>query len=493
MARKKLNQFLIYRWRFVLAYTIFSVSLGALLIVAGFFLPGGLSDAEIRSALISDGLNPTELLSLRPEQLIFLPYRMLQAASISVIGFNPIGIKASSILLGFVSALALLYLLNLWYRRNIAIITAVIAVTSTQFMLASQAGQAGITYIFLTTFILVAASMIARKSAYANIWVLFGFILAGISLYMPLNIYMLIALVITALVHPHARHLILRKSSKPVLASGAILFAIIIAPLLFGIFRDPGIIATLLGIPTTLSDFGSNLSSLFRDYSRVYSPTSGAVLVPVYGLGTLLLIALGIYRLATTKYTTKSYIISFWLVLLIPLICLNPMYISITFVPVVLLIAFGIDYLVWSWYRLFPRNPYARIFGLLPLAVLMAGIVVSNVDRYVYGFHYEKTVYSNFNFDVRLLLTKLRSLPDDSTVTLIVQKKDVPLYKSVAKHQDSVRRVSVRSEVPASSRDTYLVVERSIAANIDRTPTQILVNRASADADRFYLYTPDQP
>lgn len=491
MVRKKLNQFILYRWRFVFAYGLFSVSLGALLIIAGFYLPGGLSDTEINSALISDGLNPAGLLALQPEQLVYLPYRLLQAASISIFGFTAFGIKAPSLILGLLSALALLYLLNLWYRRNIAIITAVIAVTSTQFILASQGGHAGITYITLTTLILIAASMIARRNAYARLWVIAGFVLAGISMYMPLNVYMLLALAITALVHPHARHLAFRQSSKPIVITGAILFLAIITPLLAGIVRDPSILLTIFGIPDDLSAVLPNLAELFRQYSQVYAPSNGAVLVPVYGLGTLLLIALGCYKLFTTKYTTKSYIISFWLLLLIPLICLNPNFISITFVPVVLLMALGVEYLVWSWYRLFPRNPYARVFGLVPLAVLIIGILVSNVDRYVYGFHYDKSVYQNFNFDVRLLHKKIASLPENSSVTLVVPASDKALYQSFAVHQDDIEKLTIVSSIPRDRIGKELViVERSLKNNVGQLPSEILITRASADADRFYLYTP---
>ena len=58
MVRQKLSQFLLYRWRYLLAYSAFAVSLAVLLVVAGFYLPGGLSDGVVRSALISEGLDP---------------------------------------------------------------------------------------------------------------------------------------------------------------------------------------------------------------------------------------------------------------------------------------------------------------------------------------------------------------------------------------------------------------------------------------------------
>jgi hypothetical protein len=488
MVSQKLNNFLLYRMRFLLSYLLFAAAVALLLIVAGFYLPGGLSSAEIHSAIVSDNLNPAHLFSLHPEQLINLPYRLLQAASIAVFGFSAISIKLPSIILGFASALAILYLLNLWYKRNVAIVAAIVAVTSNLFLVATQAGQAGITYIFLTTFILIAASMIARRSAYAGVWVVAGFLLAGVSLYMPLNIYILLALVVTAIVHPHARHLLMRESSKPVVIGGFVLFCLVISPLIFGIVHDTSLIPTLLGLPSDWSKVGGNVSTLLHQYGNFYHPRSGTILTPIYGLGTVLLILLGIYRLLSAKYTTKSYIISFWLVLLIPLIFLNPNFVSITFIPTVLLIAYGIDYLIWSWYRLFPYNPYARIFGLLPLAVLIGGIALSNVDRYVYGFHYAHSVYSAFNFDLSVLSNKLSSLNHSDRVVLVVSKQNKPLYENFSHHQRYVERLVVTTDPTAAMLAPIVIVEQGLQAKFTDIPAEVIVSRAVSGGDRFYVY-----
>jgi len=488
MVRQKINKIAFYRFRYPMAYTVFAVALASMLIIAGFYLPGGLTQSEIDSALISDDLSPAQLFSLKPDELIYLPYRLLQAASISLFGISLIGIKLPSIILGFLSALGILYLLNLWYRRNVAIIAALVAVTTNQFLLASQAGVAGVAYIFLTTMTLIAASMIARKSAYAKSWILAGAALAGISMYMPLNVYMLLALGLTALIHPHARHLLFKKSAKPIVGFASILFAVIISPLIIGVINDPGVLRTLLGIPKDFSNIGGTAQDLLHNYIQFHSPATSEVITPVYGLTVVLLLLLGVYRLISAKYTTKSYILSFWLVLLVPLVCLNPSFVSITFVPVVLLIALAIEYLIRSWYRLFPRNPYARVFGLIPLAVLVVGLVISNVDRYVYGLHYERTVYASYDFDLPLLSKKLRSLKDDKTVVLVVEDKRRPFYESFARHQDMIEKLSVTSDPSAVASSPVAIVAGSMKSQVEKLPSEIVVMRTAEDADRFYLY-----
>lgn len=466
----------------------FAVALAGMLLVAGFYLPGGLVDSEIKSTLISDSLDPARLFHLEPDELIYLPYRLLQAATISLFGISLIGIKLPSILLGFLSALGILYLLNLWYRQNVAIITAIIAVTTNQFLLASQAGQAGVLYIFLTTMTLISASMIAQKSAYAKLWIIAGAALAAISMYMPLNIYVLIALLLTGLIHPHARHLLLKQAAKPIMIFALALFLVIISPLIIGIVHDPSIIRVLLGFSQDISNFGPNAVSLFHNYTQFHTPVASSTITPIYGLGMVLLVAVGIYRLISAKYTTKSYILSLWLILLIPLVCLNPSFVSITFIPVVLLTALAVEYLIRSWYRLFPRNPYARIFGLIPLAVLVVGMVVSSIDRYVYGLHYERAVYSAHNYDLTILTNKLRTLDKDDEVILVVSKKNVLFYKSFANHQDYIANLQVTNNPPEQPTDKIILVERSEKEKVRTIPTEILVTRTAQDADRFYLY-----
>jgi len=488
MVRQKLSRFAFYRLRYPLAYLLFAAGLAVMIIVAGLCLPGGLTDSEIRSALVSDNLDPAHLFSLQPEQLIYLPYRLMQAATISLFGISVLGIKLPSIVLGFLSALGILYLLNLWYHRNVAIIAAMIAVTTNQFLLASQAGQAGIVYIFVTVMILIAASMIARRNAYAQLWIVAGFVLAAVSLYLPLNIYILISLILTALIHPHARHMLLRQSPKSALVIGLALFLAIISPLVRGIINDTGVLKTLLGIPDGIDDLASNAHTLLNNYGQFDHPTTAAVITPVYGLGLVLLIGLGVYRLISAKYTAKSYVISFWLVLLIPLVCLNPGFVSITFVPVVLLIALAVDYLIWSWYRLFPRNPYARIFGLLPLAVLMVGLIVSNVDRYVYGLHYDRAVYSSYSYDLQLLRRELRSLEGGVSVQLIVTPEHRQFYTAFARHQTYVKKLDVTSDPAEAAIAPLAIVERALKDKVKKLPNDILVTRTSQDADRFYLY-----
>lgn len=490
MGKLKVTDFFLYRWRYPLGYAVFCVVAAALLVIAGLFVIGGLSQPEINSALISEALNPSKMFALQPEQLLFLPYRLLQAVSIAVIGFTPFGIKLPSMLLGLLSAFGLVLLLQLWFRRNVAIIAATIGATSSQFLLISQSGHAGVSYIFLAIALLLLASLITRQGKLAPFWTILAFMVAGISLYMPLNVYILAALAATCAFHPHARHILFKKTSKPALAIGTLLFGAIVAPLAVGIFHQPQLGLTMLGVVLDPAQLLSNLSLLATNYGSFYTPSSGIQIVPVFSLGTVLLILLGTYQLFTAKYTTQSYIISFWLLLLVPFIIMNPEYVSITFVPAVLLIANAIQYLIRSWYRLFPRNPYARIFGLLPLAVVLIGTVTTSIDRFAYGYHYAPDRYSVYNYDISMLNKLVKEEPkEQSEIVIVASAKNKDLYSAFARQNSASERLSVTTTAPERLNEgTTLIVARDASVNAAQIPTKIATTNAAENADRFYVY-----
>ena len=47
---KYITDYFLYRWRYILGYGITGLALLGLLVIAGLYVPGGLSDAEMRSA-----------------------------------------------------------------------------------------------------------------------------------------------------------------------------------------------------------------------------------------------------------------------------------------------------------------------------------------------------------------------------------------------------------------------------------------------------------
>lgn len=486
---KKITDYLLYRWRFILGYSIIGLTIAGLLLLAGLYVPGGLTQQEMASTVESHSLSLTSIGDFDPKSVINLPYNLLQRLSTEALGVTNLSIKLPSLLLGALSAFGMILLLQMWFRRNVAVLTTVLIITTGQFLFVAQNGTPSIVYVFWSVWLLLAAMMISRQAKYLGFWKITLFSVAALSLYTPLSIYILLALSSAIILHPHLRYLVrklLKARLKVTVASLCAL--VVITPLIYAIVKDPTIGLTLLGVPAAMPDIKANLFTLLEQYFSFATPVAGVVMSPIYSLGSMVLIVLGIIRLSTANYTARSYIITAWAVLLLPVLLINPNYSTITFVPAMLLMAMGINTILRSWYELFPKNPYARIAGLIPLTLLIGGMFVSGISRYVYNYTYNPNTASYFSQDLTLINDQL-AVKDRPATTLLTTPSERQFYVVVAEQHDNI---TVTSDRPTS--EVQLLIVSHLAHKTDSfpIPNHIVTNARSEQADRFYIYKTDQ-
>ncbi len=191
-----------YRWRYILGYTIIGLLLAGLLVFAGLYVPRG--------------LYPLKRCAQRSEQIVFLsqsdsfaitnlPYYLLQAAIFHAFGVYDFTIKIPSLILALFSAIGLILLLRRWFTPNIAVLASLIAVTTGQFLFVAQNGTPGILYIFWPVLLLLLGTQVTRAKRFRVLWKFLFAAAAALSLYTPLSIYPLIAIVLALILHPHLR------------------------------------------------------------------------------------------------------------------------------------------------------------------------------------------------------------------------------------------------------------------------------------------------
>lgn len=488
MGKLNVTDFYIYRWRYIIGGVTLVTALVTVLAIAGFFVPGGLAKSEMQSAITSLHTPPAVLQGSEPDYLLMLPYHALQKLSISIFGISDVAIKLPSLIMAGLSILLLYGVVRLWFRRNVAIITSVVAVTSGQFLLLAQLGIPAISYIFWTAALLFSTSILAYAEKYRAFWLVVTSIFAAMSLYSPFGIYLVLALSITSLIHPHARFIVLNHS-KVLLAVCVVLFGLLITPLVLGAIGQPSLLADLAGVSSLSAiSFESILASVVP-YVAFYAPEADTALQPIYGLPTALLMALGAVRLFTAKYTAKSYIItlvSVFVFIGITLLALPPAY---TFIPAMLLVAFGINYLIISWYKLFPFNPYARIAGLLPLAILVFGVSFTELERYIYTYHYNTAAAATFSHDLRLLNELVRE-NKSARITLLVNSSDKQFYTDYANKLPADIQISVTDNPVAAKKNAGNEIIIATKEFMSRThaPSSIAVTSRDTDSARLYLY-----
>lgn len=470
MFRAEVTQFFIYRWRYIVGYSLIALLLAILLTLSMFFAPGGVSNSEIASVIQSDDMAITQ-----PSSLIVInaPYYALQAISLEIFGVTNFSIKLPSLILGLLSAIGLIMLLRRWFSRNIAVLTSLIAVTTGQFLFIAQNGTPGVLYLFWPVALLVIGTQITRAKRLRALWKVMFALVAALSLYTPLSIYPLIAVAIATLLHPHLRHIVRRLSKAKVAMAGAASLVILL-PLIYGIIVDPQLGLQLLGVPSSWPpDLLENGKTLFKQYLWFWEPSATTLMTPVFGLGSSILIVMGLYNLIRTRETTRSYLIFTWFLLLIPVLILNPNFTTVSFLPSVLLLAIGLTSLISYWYKLFPFNPYARVAGLLPIVVLVGALITSGLERYFYGYHYDPRTASHFSQDVSLL-------PKD-THNIIVGEDEEAFYRVIEKHSN----VTLISEPEG---DSFTTTRQAKGNFPEYVVERIITSGRINEADRFYIY-----
>lgn len=475
MATRDFSNYFIYRWRYVIGYSFTGLILAALLVFAGFFLPGGLSEGEMTSAVRSASLSLSNPASLAIPNL---PYYAFQASLLSIFGISTFTLKLPSLILALVSAVGLILLLRRWFKPNIAVLASLIAISTGQFLYIAQSGTPSILYVFWPVTILLLGTQVTRMRQFRFLWKILFAIFAALSLYTPLGIYPLIAIALAIVFHPHLRAAVRRLSKARLVVVGSI-FLVLSAPLVWFISTTPSLGLALLGIPSVWPpDVLGNINTVLQQYFWFWSASTTEAMTPFFGFGSALLIILGLYRLIRTRDTTRSYLILFWLACLMPVLILNPMFTSVSFVPSVMLLAAGLMSLIGYWYRLFPLNPYARVIGLLPIIILVGALITTGLARYIYGYHYNPDVVPLFSKDLRLL-------PKD-TEHLVVSEDEYEFFAAVATFRD---QLSVSTTTPEGVGE-FVITQAARDSSQPYEIIRIITNERRNNADRFYVLRP---
>jgi hypothetical protein len=474
----RLTDFLAYRWRYILGYTLTVVVIGVMLAVAAFYVPHELRQAEIDSALTSATLGTSSML---PPAVVDLPYHLLQKIGFVLFGVSTFSIKLPSIILGALTVLGVFLLIRTWFRASVAILSTVLVTVTSQFLFLAQDGTPGIMFAFISIWLLFVATFVTRLKHFGLFWKVLTCIAMALSVYTPAGIYLVLVMLTTALFHPHIRFLIKRFNRLKISIALALGLATMV-PLGYAVLIDHSIASTLLGVPTGAFDLKANFMQAVNDMFGFATVSSTYLIRPLYPIGIAILMLVGLYRILTHRYTARSYITISWGVVIILLIIISPSSVTNFFAVSAILVSYGIIEMIRSWYRIFPRNPYARIAGMIPLVVLVLAFVMSGITRYISTYRYDPQVMAYYSSDLRLLTDTLTSEnAHNDTTQVVVSSSELPFYQLVAKYD---KRFSVSTVANAKK----VAIYSSAAKRPSSTPNNIVVNSRASDADRFYIY-----
>lgn len=455
MKFRLIRELTLYRFRYYIGYGLFALLLVTILGLGVTTVPHGLTDAEMASAVASNQINLT---NPRATDVVNLPYHLLQKASISLLGLTPFSIKLPSLLLAFSVGIGLAYMLRHWFGRNVAVLSTLLAGTSVPFMIMGRTGAPIIMVTVWTTLLLIAATQLTTKTKGTFPWKMVALVSAILPLYAPLGIYPVIALLVSGLLHPHVRHQ-LKRTSKLQVASMVLAALVLLSPLVIAAVAEPSVLLATTGIenfsivPAALLSSLGSLATTFFSFAQTHI---GVSIAPFLSFPVAALAILGIIRVVMDHHAARSYMLLFWTSIVGVVIVLDPSQTLLLFVPITLFLAIGVETLVREWYSLFPRNPYARIGALVPLAIIVVGTMSVETSRYFDGYRHA-TGITGFHAELDSVREALGN-DNNSTKRIVVPADQVGFYDILRREYSKlsiettvVTDASVRQIVTADS------------------------------------------
>lgn len=471
----------LYRHRFGIAYGFLGLFLIALIFALPLLAPGGLSEAEMTSATHSYALHFD---SIFKGDIVNLPYRALQKTSIMLFGLTAYAIKLPSIIIGAFLALLLILLLNRWFKNNVAVFASTLAVLSASFLYLAGSGTPLIMLVFWPTLLLWLGSKIQGvtkpKPFYCFV---FAFMLL-FSIFTPYLMYLAIFIVLFALLHPHLRFTIKTLPTVPLVITILIILGGL-AAIVMSTIINPNIIAELLLAKNfSFNNFFNNLQTAFLPFFAWNTTLESAFLSPFIGLASVALAIIGLMSTAKGFFASRNSIATCLIIFTIVLAGLEPESAILILLPMAILIAHGLRYVLDKWYSLFPENPYARVSAVFPIGLFLGVMIYGGITHFIYGYRYIPLVANEFNNDLALIHTHI---PDQSTLFVHENTIEYDFYK-ILEDSTSINIIGEINEANTKQLKQYATLEKW-KETPNGTLDQIITSPKSNNSDRIYIYT----
>ena len=489
MKKLIISRLFLYKHRFGIGYFLLFAAFLALLILLPMITPNGLSEAEIESAITSNNVSVDSVMS---GEVVDLPYHALQKVSIKFLGLNPYALKLPSIIIGFFLGILFILLLNRWFKNNVAIITSIIAVLSSSFLYLAGSGTPLIMLVFWPTLLLWLGSKIQGKNKPKPIYSFIFAIFLLLSVMTPYLVYLAVFIALFVLVHPHLRHTIKQLPKVPLILVSLIVLAGFgfIGYITFG---HPTTITTLMFMSNfSFNQFFNNIQTAFLPFFSWGGRVESTFLSPMIGLASFALAITGLISTARGFFASRNSLATYLIIFTVLIAGLHPDCAVLLILPLAILIAHGIRYILNKWYSLFPENPYARVFAIFPIGVFLGIMIISDISHFIFGYRYNPPVANQFNNDLVLIR---QHVDDDTTLLVPAGTAEYDFYKIIEQRGDQPIWQPTTTPLHITSNVTEVTTPKIASLgkwqnSLDNYRLEhIITSSKSENSDRIYIYT----
>ena len=484
MGKLNPNKYFLYKNRFIIGYILLAASFLTLILFVPKIALTGLSSGEVSSIVTSQNLN---LRTIFDGNLVDLPYHLLQKIIFKLFGIIIYTAILPSIIIGGLLGFFLILLLNRWFRNNTAIIASIITVLSSSFLFLVSNGTPLIMIVFWPTLLLWLGSKVQGKERPAPIWSFIFAIALFLSSFTPYMIYLIILILIYTLIHPHLRFTIKNLPKLP--------FALVSLIILIGFgfmgyifLRHPEAIKPLLySGDFKFSTYLNNLKQAFLPFFTWHGVIESIFLAPQISLPATMIAIIGLVSTFKGFFASRNSIAIFLIIFTILISGFHTDYAVLLILPFAILIAHGLRYIIYKWYNLFPENPYAKFFGIIPITIFLFTMITSDLSHFISGYRYAAPVANQFNNDLSMVLTHAKAGDyllldenDEFSKLLIAANTIKPIFRDSLNYYiaTNVNSLPKNSKVYTVGKANHTQLELQ----------KVYTSSKSQNSDRLYLY-----
>ena len=469
-----ISKLFLYKHRFVIGYILLGLAFTTLLFILPLFAQHGISEAEMDSATSSYYLKIDAPLN---GDLVDLPYRVLQKISIMIFGLTPYAIKLPSILIGLILGFLFVLLLNRWFKNNVSLMASFLVILSTPFLFLAGSGTPLIMIVFWPTLLLWLGSKIQGEKKPKPSYVFLFALALLLAIFTPYMLYFALFCVLFVFLQPHLRFILKSLPKAPLIVVVLLILSGLIALGINIVHHSDTIMELLFAKGFEMNKFFSNMFSGIGPVFSWRNTAENVFLSPLMSLPVFALALIGLFSTTKGFFASRNSIASLLLVFTLVITGFNPNSIIFFILPISILVAHGLKYLLEKWYGLFPENPYARVAAVLPLSILFATILIPSTLQYIYGYRYNPNVANEFNYNLDVIH---KNLKDE---TLLV-KDHLEFYKILENKTD----IKVISELGKEKLSSFAAMGRMDTPDSYQI-SKIITSPLRENSDIIYLYT----